>query len=408
MSSLFLAVQGTRYPPVEERRQELAVFIFIHHLSLCGSCCNMSQEAWVLALFACLLGVALLNRSNWQGEVVWSLLAVAAALATAAVLHSLSRLRSDVRSLTELTNAALAASTLPTTRALSSLSRTAARTLLDGALLDLVLGESDELREVDGPVAPWVWPRALSEPQGTPALLAHLQLSLASLGVKWGRGGYDLLDVHSERLLFALQVGGVRYVGGADGLVVPHNTALETARRQARVVVELKRRSGEGGLESSLAQAVAELVAASGASAHECILLLTDGTECDVFRLGCDCVTRWRRRSLAEGLTYVARALNTSSASRVPRSEGVRCTDPALARTLARLHDLVDACAPGGAVEAMAEQLEGLLAAEGLPCEGGSAAERDRVLALANELAAQWRPAMEEAELPRSIQHMYG
>ena len=196
----------------------------------------------------------------------------------------------------ESTKAALAASTLPTTKALSSLSRTAACTLLDGALLDLVVGESDELREVDGPVATWEWPTGLSEAQGTPALLAHLQLSLASLGVKWGRGGYDLLDVHGERWLFAFQLGGIRYVGGTDGLVVPHNTALETARRQARVVIEVKRPSADGGLDSSLAQAVAELVAASGASAHECILLLTDGSECDVFRLGCDSVTRWRRR----------------------------------------------------------------------------------------------------------------
>ena len=278
---------------------------------------------------------------------------------------------------------------------------------MDGALLDMVVGENNELREVDGAVAPWVWQRGVPEPQGAPALLAHLQLSLASLGVTWGRGGYDLLDVHGERALFSFQVGDIRYVGGADGLVVPHNTAPETARRQARVVIELKRPCAEG-LDNALAQALAELVAANGASAHPCLLLLTDGTECDIFRLGCDCVTRWPRRSLAEGLTYIARALAAASPARVPRSEGVRCDDPQLARTLARLHDFADVCKPGGALAAMAEQLEGLLAAEELPCAGGSEAERERVLALACELAAQWRPTLEQAELPRHIQHMFG
>jgi hypothetical protein len=370
------------------------------------------MKPWLGALFACLLGIGFLR---------WEFLVPAAPLGTlglplqdtrllwgafvGVVLHTLLSLRSDVRSLLDTTRAALAASTLPTTKALSTLSRTAARTLLDGASLDLVLGEPDELREVDGAVAPWVWSRGLSEPQGTPPLLAHLKLSLAGLGVTWGRGGYDLLDVHNERMLFSFQVGTVRYVGGADGLIVPHSTALETARRQARVVIELKRRNEK--LDNALAQALAEVVAANGASAHPCLLLLTDGTECDIFRVGVDSVTRWQSRSLAEGLTYIARFLSGSSPSRVQRSEGVRCDDPQLARTLARLHEFVDACAPGGAVPAMAEQLEGVLAAEGLPCSGGSREERDRVLALAQEVVAQWRPTLVEAELPRSIQHMY-
>ena len=152
--------------------------------------------------------------------------------------------------------------------------------------------------------------------------------------VKWGKGGYDLLDVHAERSLYAFQVGSVRYVGGTDGLIVPHSIAPETAKRQARVVIELKRRSTEG-LGSALAQAVAELVAASGASAHPCLLFLTDGTECDVFCLGCDCVTHWPRRTLAQGLTHLARTLNAAVPSRVHRSEGVRCEDPALTRTIA-------------------------------------------------------------------------
>lgn len=294
----------------------------------------------------------------------------------------------------------------PTTKALSSLSRTAARALLDGALLDMLLGEEDELRDVDAAVAPWVWPRGVSETQGTPDLLAHLKLSLERLGVKWGRGGYSLLDLHNESSLYAFQVGDVRYVGGIDGLIVPHSIAPETAKRQARVVIELKRRSAEG-LGSALAQAVAELMAASGASAHPCLLFLTDGSECDVFRLGSDSITHWPHRTLAEGLTYLARTLNASEPSRVHHSEGLRCEDPALKRTIARLHGFADEAAPGGAVEAIAEQVAGALAAEGLPCCGGSEAERTRVLDLVQEFCEQWQPTLEAAELPKFVRHIY-
>jgi hypothetical protein len=367
-------------------------------------------------LFAAALAAAFAAGSKKLVLLTWSrddhlllVLSICCALFLAAVLLAAGffvRFDRSVALLVEVNQAALAASTRPTTMALSSLSRTAACTLLDGALLDMLLGEEDELRDVDAPVAPWEWPLGESEPQGTPALLAHLQLSLEKLGVKWGKGGYDLLDVHAERSLYAFQVGSVRYVGGTDGLIVPHSISPETAKRQARVVIELKRRSTEG-LGNALAQAVAELVAASGASAHPCLLFLTDGTECDVFCLGCDCVTHWPRRTLAQGLTHLARNAERASPSRVHRSEGVRCEDPALTRTIARLHLLADAAATGGAVEAIAEQVAGALAAEGLPCCGGSEAERCRVLDLVQEFSEQWQPALEAAELPKFVRHMY-
>ena len=146
-------------------------------------------------------------------------------------------------------------------------------TLLSKLHLCLYHGELSELnvrRRGSTTVVPFPWTHA-TENAGLPHILAHIKEQLTRLGVLMGmRGGFDLLDVHSAQALLSFTVAGVRYGGGVDAVIVPHNVAPESAAQQSRVVFDIKRRSpdpSERGLRRHYGQSMAELIGASVRSA---------------------------------------------------------------------------------------------------------------------------------------------
>lgn len=364
-----------------------------------------SLFALTAVFLACFTPASLEQRQKALQALRTHATVLAVALVVLAVVLAAVSLGVFMRAENRALLAALRAERVGRTVPFSGVSQTAAARLLRDAKLLLIDGEDDALRSVRVPVAAFSW-GTLSETAGTPKALAHLQAALGSLGVLFGPGGYALLDVHARQSIYALRVEHTVFCGGADALIVPHSVAPLSAPSEARVVVELKKPRAPLG-DSALGQSLLELLASNGASSHPCLVLLTDGAACDVLRLTAGTtVTRWAGRSLAEAATYVADYLlhECTSALRFAPEE-VPCFSSELGSTRARLAELAEAAAPSG-LAALAEQLDTLLSAEQADWRG-SEAQQARAAALAAELVAQWRPALEAAELPQHIQHMF-
>ena len=301
--------------------------------------------------------------------------------------------------------------------AFSSVSQTQAAQLLKAAQLTLVNGEDDELvrgrtrrgarARPSAAVSDFVWPSGVSEAVGIPAALEHTRSSLQRLGVTFGPGGYSLLDLHTRSNSLSLSLGSLRFKGGVDGAIVPYGVAPLSAPNQARVIFELKTRSAsDRGLgDSALGQCIAELLGVNAQVVQPCLLLLTDGTTCDVLRLRGSVVSRWSGVSLADALAYVAEFLVSESSPDLEPQPG---TQPLLDRKTAEALHRLQQFAPtpgGGGLAAAAEQLESLLAAEGVDVDTEEGAARR--VALATEVALHWRHAIEPQELPLHVQHLF-
>ena len=292
----------------------------------------------------------------------------------------------------------------------SAVSQTEAEELLYGTQLNLVVGEPEELLAARDRRAvvlqPFTWDVRAGEAAGTPSALKHLQESLRRLGVTFGPGGYDLLDVHSRNTSLSFNVGDKVFTGGVDGVIVPHNIAPLSAIRNARAVIELKmpKRGGAPLGDTAIGQCLAELIGVSSRAVHPCLLLLTDGATCDVLRLRGSLVKRWAGVPLTDALHYVARVLkHESSAALEFADKDAEQLEPQTARTLWRLRQQ---CKPPGALPGLMAQLDSLAAAEGLDVddtENGCA----RRVTLATELVSTWRHALEPDELPQHVQHLF-
>jgi hypothetical protein len=306
----------------------------------------------------------------------------------------------------------------PRSVAFSAVSQTHAAQLLRAAQLTLVNGDAAELRATrarrTASVPNFVWPARTSEAAGTPAALQHIQTCLQQLGVTFGCGGYSMLDMHTRNKSLAFAVGGVLFKGGVDGAIVPFSVAPLSAPNHARVVLELKTRAArpdEDLGDSAVGQCIAELVGVNAqVVALPCIVLLTDGTVCDLLRIRGTLVTRWAGVPLADALAYVAEFLMSESSPAILEShaDGEPLLDAATLHTLQRLQQFTPVT--GGALAAAAEQLESLLGVE----EGDDADAADtqafaaqRRSALAAELASQWRHALEPQELPQHVAHLF-
>ena len=88
----------------------------------------------------------------------------------------------------------------------------------------------------------------------------------------------EMTRVHKMQTMLSFTVAGVRYSGGADAAIVPHNVALESAAQQARVLFEIKRRKEvRPDLSEHFGQSVTELIGTSVRSVYPCLHVLTDG-----------------------------------------------------------------------------------------------------------------------------------
>ena len=79
-----------------------------------------------------------------------------------------------------------------------------------------------------------------SENSGTPGLLKHHQKQLTHLGVQFGRGNFEIYDVHTRRDLKLLLPSGTSYNGGLDGVAAPWGLAKAGAISEMRIAYEHK------------------------------------------------------------------------------------------------------------------------------------------------------------------------
>lgn len=118
---------------------------------------------------------------------------------------------------------------------------------------DSILFELDFLQE-DGNLAcpivvpagspsccPFDYSQHPSEDAGTPALLSHHQLCLHQFGVHFGRGGFQMHDVHGRKKdLQVTAPSGLQYNGGVDGIAAPYALTKAGAFSEMRIAYEHK------------------------------------------------------------------------------------------------------------------------------------------------------------------------
>jgi hypothetical protein len=124
--------------------------------------------------------------------------------------------------------------------------------------------------------------RGRDENAGLPDARDHIEAQLGKFGVRIGRGGYKIKDVHKEKTLLDVDDPKVAHIsGGTDVAMVPFKTADAGIPQECSVLFELKtsekvQRSANG-FKQFEPQAVLELLAARCLSHQPGVLVvLTD------------------------------------------------------------------------------------------------------------------------------------
>ena len=109
----------------------------------------------------------------------------------------------------------------------------------------------------------------------------HLKRELVKFGIIFGRGGFKLVDVHSQKGMLNFEDAKVgKMSGGSDIVLVPYKTGKEGVANQLCVLYEIKttkRIMEDGGFRKTTPQAILELVAARCLSVQPNVLvILTD------------------------------------------------------------------------------------------------------------------------------------
>ena len=78
-----------------------------------------------------------------------------------------------------------------------------------------------------------------TEDEGTPKFLEYHQRQLDACGVRMGRSGYQVHDLH-EATLYHVQIGDKKYSGGIDGGVLPFAVRAASATNMLRIGFEHK------------------------------------------------------------------------------------------------------------------------------------------------------------------------
>ncbi|DBA84462.1 TPA: hypothetical protein ACH3X1_006089 [Trebouxia sp. C0004] len=131
--------------------------------------------------------------------------------------------------------------------AFSLVSGAAANQLLE----DLHLTEADGFEE-----APFETPAGVSdietfdfsqfvdEDAGTPSFVEYHKKQLQACGVRMGRSGYKVLDLHKTPM-YHVEIGNKRYSGGVDGGVVPYAVRAASAAKLLRIGFEHKQSTAD-------------------------------------------------------------------------------------------------------------------------------------------------------------------
>lgn len=84
----------------------------------------------------------------------------------------------------------------------------------------------------------------MNEDAGAPDFVAYHEKQLQSCGVRMGRSGYQMHDLHKAPL-YRIQVGDKRYTGGLDGGVVPYAVRAASAAKLLRTGFEHKQSTAD-------------------------------------------------------------------------------------------------------------------------------------------------------------------
>ncbi len=184
-----------------------------------------------------------------------------------------------------------------------------AELLLADLQLDEVDGNAEEPIALpdDAPQASnFAYEQYADENSGTPFLLDHHAEQLKPFGVRFGRGGFKIYDLHSHRNLYSITTGsGQRYSGTVDGCIAPYGLMASSAGKHSRIAYEHKQSQEQKrayrdahpeqykvralcrfcialGWCSSQARATCDLVCSLGCSARQC-----NSSERLILRSGC-------------------------------------------------------------------------------------------------------------------------
>ena len=132
---------------------------------------------------------------------------------------------------------------------------------------------------------PFRWPLEADEDKETPKLQAHFQQQLEQLGVAFGKGAFELLDVrHQDRLGFHCDTGAGTLVfrGGTDAVIVPYGEL--SWELQLRVVVDWKTPKAFNNLRGMDLQQKLELLGSLYHSNHPSLVVFTDLTNFAIYQ----------------------------------------------------------------------------------------------------------------------------
>lgn len=177
----------------------------------------------------------------------------------------------------------------------------------------LDIGDKSLLVPPDIEVTPFDWRE--DEEKDTPRARDHLENELKIFGVKFGRGYYQLYDVHEQISILNLEdrkTGVLK--GGTDCILGPYGLHVLGTVQQCCVAVELKTEEAmkNTGISNFTAQAALELIAANYFSNQMTVVLLTDlCSATSIFTLirdemGYISVVIYEDLTVSEGLKFVA------------------------------------------------------------------------------------------------------
>jgi hypothetical protein len=148
---------------------------------------------------------------------------------------------------------------------------------LAGLHVGFELGDTSALPAVDIEFSAFNWNE--DEDRDTPQAKIHLENELKKFGVQFGRGHYQLYDVHSHKSILDVEdckTGNLK--GGTDLIIGPHGLHILGIVQQNCVAVELKTEEDvrKYGLGAFTAQATLELIASNYYSNQMTVVCLTD------------------------------------------------------------------------------------------------------------------------------------
>ena len=152
------------------------------------------------------------------------------------------------------------------------------KTYLAGLHIGFEQGDSSELPSSDVEFSPFQW--VDSEEKDTARAKHHLEDELKKFGLQFGRGHYQLYDVHANKTILSVddkKTGKLN--GGTDLIIGPYGLHKLGVVQQCCVAVELitdENVEKSNGLGSFTAQATLELIASNYFSNQMTVVLLTD------------------------------------------------------------------------------------------------------------------------------------